>query len=458
MWTVQEATLSWISRLELQCGQFQLKWIQLIVLIDALGAAKYPWSRWREAMSVQKQLTIYLTAKRYRGAKEMLDDNPGSYNEPLVFSILSNARRKKSGDPKDKIFALYGLFSELEIPFPLPDYSLSVETVYREAVIASINHDKNLYILYYAPSDKRRDTLASWVPDWAEDGWEETDSRHALLRDRFEASKSAEPRWIFSEDGTALTLKGKIIDTVIFRNEALLNGETDMSEALQKLKLTNSSENSMLQPDVANEFLSMNHQLYIVLRSWVETSRWSDYPTGEPSKTALQRTLVNDSPDCNDASAKDDAFETWYRAMCLDDLNVTAAAIQNQGLGDSIPQGAWAREEFLRRMGEKLAPEVLSFYSTRGAGSKFQSMAMAFSQKKAFFYTENAYFGTAAESPAVSIQPGDKIAVVSGLSMPLALRPVEGGYRLVTHVYIHGVMYGEAWPESVDELVDITLL
>lgn len=56
---------------------------------------------------------------------------------------------------------------------------------------------------------------------------------------------------------------------------------------------------------------------------------------------------------------------------------------------------------------------------------------------------------------------GDVIAIVGNLGMPLLRRPVEGEYRLLTHVYVHGIMYGEAWPErekEEDELEEIVLV
>lgn len=38
--------------------------------------------------------------------------------------------------------------------------------------------------------------------------------------------------------------------------------------------------------------------------------------------------------------------------------------------------------------------------------------------------------------------------------------PVEvgGGYRLLTHIYVHGIMHGEAWPEDETELEELVLV
>ena len=237
-----------------------------MLVLDGLKAERYRWCRWQEATSLQKQFTIYLGVRRYKGVKEILDDTgPNVHNEPLVFHILINARGKKATNPKDKIFSLYGLLSELEIPFPAPDYSKSVEDVYREAVISSIDYDKNLYILYHAPSDRRRDGLASWVPDWGEDGWDEEDSRYGLLRSRFAASGPGIPKWRFSEDRSALILVGKLVDTVIFRTDPM--PPFSSIEAVAE-KITKRSMLGEVDPGRAwrGEFFSLYHQGYSVFK------------------------------------------------------------------------------------------------------------------------------------------------------------------------------------------------
>jgi hypothetical protein len=449
MWTVQEVTLSWLDRIVLRCGNIQMPWTYLVTAVEALRTAKYKWGRWKEATSLQQQLTIYLAGRRYPGVKALFDDNPGDlHNDPLVFSIIANARRKKSTDPRDKVFALYGLFKELEIPFPAPDYSRPVEDVYREAVISCINYDKNLYILCHAPSDRRLNGLPSWVPDLAEDGWDEDDSRYGIIRTRFAASGRRSAKWSFSEDGIGLVLVGKIVDTIIFRADPMPN----LDSIRESMSYGDPNSETMA------EYLRCNHRGYSVLKSWVEISQWSDYPTGESTREALQRTLVNDTPKCNADAAKDNSFDHWYNTMILGELDTTARVVQHVGAGSSMPSQPWQREIFLREMTKRLPQEQHALFALRGPGFRFHSQVMAFAQKKCFFFTENYYIGTAADPLPVPIEPGDRIAIVRGLEMPLALRPVEGGYRLLTHVYVHGIMYGEAWPQNEDNLEEIVLL
>ena len=433
----------------------EVPWKNFLVAVDALQAEKYRWCCWRQAMSLQKELTIYLSVRRYEGAKEILDDNPGDlHNEPLAFSILINARRKQATEPVDMIFALYGLLSELKIPFPPPDYSKSVEDVYREAVISSINYDKDIHILYYAPSDHRRDGLASWVPDWGDDGWDEGDSRYAILRGRFAASGPGIPKWKFSENHSALILVGKIVDTVIFRADPL----PSMDAVAEKFADGSMREEMASGRAWEEDFFRISNIHYSVLKTWVEISQWSDYPTGEPSKQALQRTLVNDNPECNAVAVENSSFDHWYDVMTLGELGTVERALNNHQLGHNIPREPNQRRAYLTALMNNNPNVHYSVHALRGPAFSFQSKAVAFSQKKCFFYTQNCYFGTAADPLPTPIQPDDKIAVVSGLEMPLLLRPVEGGYRLLTHVYVHGMMHGEVWPESDEDLEEIILL
>ncbi len=73
---------------------------------------------------------------------------------------------------------------------------------------------------------------------------------------------------------------------------------------------------------------------------------------------------------------------------------------------------------------------------------------------KAFFMTKGGWMGTAEGT----IQEGDVVALVAGLEMPLILSPIGGDFRLVGHAYVHGLMDGEKWPQTLDQLNLICLV
>ncbi|CAO2656584.1 Nn.00g053870.m01.CDS01 [Neocucurbitaria sp. VM-36] len=452
MWTIQEVSLAFVDRIVLRCGTLEVPWPAIVIGLDALKTSKYRWGRWKEATSLQKQFVTYLLVRRYEGARAMLDDGKGTYhNDPIAFDILTKTRQKLAGDPKDKVLALYGLFRELEVPFPSPDYNLPVEDIYREATVASIKYDKNLYILYHVPSDLRNQDLASWVPDWSQPGFEPHDPRYGVLRNRFAASGPGDHIYSFSEDKKALILRGKIVDTIIYKADAMPDTK------LSKLALNSSSERA--QDDIVareDEYMHIIHITCTILKSWVEVSKWGDYPTGESSKEALQRTLVADNPENNAIAGTGNVFNDWYEAMGMDELDLLASGLQRMD-NTQIPRlPPLLRAEFLRRMKAQVSDEMANFLAF--GSNRFHTIAHVWAAMKCFFYTEHEYFGTAPDPLPVSILPDDKIVIVSGLEMPLVIRPVEGGYKLITHVYLHGVMYGEMWPSSPDELEDIILL
>ena len=199
-----------------------------------------------------------------------------------------------------------------------------------------------------------------------------------------------------------------------------------------------------LSDDIQAQFLRTTDDAVKKLKSWIEISTWSDYPTGELSKDALQRTLVQDLPKENGKYTADDSFAAWYHNMCIDDVELAAERLDRMNLRFHVVGGTTTAD--------------LSMTFRMFRRNPFHSFVMASNSLKCFFYTENRYFGTAPDPLPESMQAGDVIALVSGLEMPLMLRSVEGGYRLITHVYLHGVMHGELWPETDGELVEIALL
>ena len=68
-------------------------------------------------------------------------------NHP-VFEIMRESRHKIATKDQDKVFALHGLFQEMPIGriMPPPDYSKSIEDIYREFTIACIESDRRLCV------------------------------------------------------------------------------------------------------------------------------------------------------------------------------------------------------------------------------------------------------------------------------------------------------------------------
>jgi hypothetical protein len=113
-----------------------------------------------------------LTSTRREGfadADEDCNDIKGIKElERTTYDLLYLAgkyRYLKSSDPRDKLYALFGLAGEINFK---PDYGVSVREVYRRFVEACIERSGTLDVLNFVSWSDRGDiTLPSWIPDWS---------------------------------------------------------------------------------------------------------------------------------------------------------------------------------------------------------------------------------------------------------------------------------------------------
>lgn len=85
---------------------------------------------------------------------------------PLIY-LLQVARSFQASDPRDKIYALLGLASDCT-EFPAPEYSLSVEKVYKDTAEILYSQGWGLGCLMQAGLHQQSSrNMPSWVPDWS---------------------------------------------------------------------------------------------------------------------------------------------------------------------------------------------------------------------------------------------------------------------------------------------------
>lgn len=94
-------------------------------------------------------------------------DNVGAPLERLLFQT----QHCKCTDPRDRIFALLGLFDSQSQEIGLkPDYSSEPEEVYMAMMLKYIDHSNTLNLMVYcnlASEETRNAKLPTWVPNWA---------------------------------------------------------------------------------------------------------------------------------------------------------------------------------------------------------------------------------------------------------------------------------------------------
>ncbi|KAL7944942.1 hypothetical protein V8C42DRAFT_66320 [Trichoderma barbatum] len=102
--------------------------------------------------------------------------------------IFLYGTEKKCTDAKDRIFALFGIFQELDITLPAPDYSELLDRIYAAAAVACFTNDSCMDFLYHVPSENRRAGLPSWAIDWGDAAQPTADQCATVTKKPFTAS------------------------------------------------------------------------------------------------------------------------------------------------------------------------------------------------------------------------------------------------------------------------------
>jgi hypothetical protein len=469
MWTIQELALCDLGAAEVYCGKATIRWNTLYMANDILRTIEYTWGNWHGVMSLLAYLVQMMIRHRIAGAREIMDAIPGLDLEMLASLVLVFCSSKLSSDPKDKVFALYGLLNFLNVPVPSPDYAKSVATVYTEATAAAIEHDKAVFVICYVPSSHRRPGLPCWVPDWSDAAWDEQDPRYPVTRGRFKATSDAPALWRFTDNPQELVVYGRVIDTIVDRADSW-KAPVPMSWSVVDGRVPLTEEIKAWQA------------VFLVLKQWTElaASGSKRYPTGEKADDAFRRTIVSDAQGASSLFSTM-TYAGWRALMALDDEGMISEgfmAMLNAGLitppdlslrkglrnlaraaiGRKPPlegPGTEWRQEAKRNVPAEARPMLAMCDSI---AKSFHEQVVQFSAGRAFFRTKEGSFGTAPDGFPGAVQSGDVIALIRGLAMPAVLRITQDGIRFVSTCYVHGMMHGELWPIVKDNVKEMKLV
>ncbi|KAL5095448.1 hypothetical protein Trisim1_000222 [Trichoderma cf. simile WF8] len=425
MWTIQEVALPSQQLVRVLCGSVFLPWLYLAIALDMLRASDYKWGDWHSAMRLQAHLSGLLAEKR-EGSGAVTQ----SSNKRSLLEILLYGTEKKCTDPKDRIFALFGIFQELDIIVPAPDYSETLGRIYAAATVACFTNDSCMEFLYHVPSENRRAGLPSWTVDWGDAAWTAADHRVTVTKKPFTASGMSSPSLQFSENTLRIQIQGSIVDRVRQVGQPLSVKSRQHSAINERLVwdgLRMEANNGWNLDDTAEDI----HAAFEVFTSWVDLASsarsQSSGKHAEISRYALCETLLeyhsSEETEQEIVNLKS-SFWPWLEA-------IQAFASTTLQQKPTPPRSSTALQSF--------------FTLTKGEGSRFQLKIMTTCQRKRFITTENREIGLVPDI----VQVGDIVALISGLHMPVILRPVDQGrFLYVCHAYIHGLMGGEKWDKS----------
>ena len=410
---------------------------------------------------------MYSSLRRIERARQLRALQPTSggsgnlgYDGQSPLDLLTSFRIFQATDSRDKVFGIYGLFTDEDLArLKLDqDYDLDVVQVYTQSVIDCISVDGNLDVISLGGQDclPEHSKLPTWVPDWAYQdrakplhprfvsamsfGDHDTGGSGRIFRS---ATRDSKPIVSFSDDKKVITLSGYILDRVsatggvldkdyydsqpghpVLETTALIKQSTEVFTAWENICGVRNNPPAT-QPTSAN----VNDQQ-------------PPYFTGESPWDIYWKTL-HAGIYHGDEHQTQTAFEKWYKPFqdlqSLSEYSSTGLSIiskeHNHAATKVIAGIGWFGKVTygFTKWGWKLMRS--------GTGVVQQTNILAV-HRTVFKTGECGYVGLGSRH----VKVGDAVALFEGGRMPIVLREVGGGegrkWQVVGEAYVHGVMEG----------------
>jgi hypothetical protein len=140
------------------------------------------------------------------------EDEGDERDRRVVFlsSCLSDVNQLQATEPRDKIYGIHALYTDLGIPLPAVNYGKSLSRVYEETAVAMITWSGTLKVLGDACHNHRNTAFPSWVPDWSDGNMK----IFTPSGDATGGSKITKPSRTLNPRPGELHVQGKVIGTV----------------------------------------------------------------------------------------------------------------------------------------------------------------------------------------------------------------------------------------------------
>ncbi|EPE30305.1 hypothetical protein GLAREA_13028 [Glarea lozoyensis ATCC 20868] len=198
VWTLQEVVLN--PDVTIMCGYSEVPWNTFMAFVEGIQRSK-PILQVSPDESTGYQQSLQRSFSRQQFARS---------SSQKMSDLLLQHRGLKASDPRDNVYALLGLASDMSKSKFLPDYSKSISEVYKRLTREIVVKRKNLAIICASqPSATSRSGLPSWAPDWSSP-W----IYFCLARAPHNALNTSTPDVKFSKDLSRLKAGGTYLATI----------------------------------------------------------------------------------------------------------------------------------------------------------------------------------------------------------------------------------------------------
>jgi hypothetical protein len=409
VWVIQEVVVS--KEATVCCGNLKLPWTDFELTAAAvhgylatiektvfagLSDKSHPFE---SSVAVKRFEKLGKGCTRIRIMATSIRERLENKGSKTLNHIIQKFRSSESTDPRDKIYALLGIATGLDIEVSqIPvDYRQDVGDLCRSVTRCQLEYHKSLDILSDCSGDVNSERFSSWsicLQNSRPQGviWQECGKEIV-----FRAGSGYKPCFSFGRTGRHLKVRGIYFDEIKQIGDICdhlpgkeLNGEPYIpSNILMRWQnlvgIQVLSENSMEEtPDAMR-------RLYF---------EQGFYPTGEPRASAFLHTITMDNTTNGDSTQFFD-IELGVNLEYLDERN---------------------RENAKERQ------------------SRIKARIADTCMKRRFFCTSEGFYGLTAPN----IKEGDKICIFFGCKTPSVVRREGGSYILLGDAYVEGLMRGEA--------------
>lgn len=441
VWVIQEVSLA--QSATIICGNMEMEWDTFWG--GSLVAFLMGWH------GTQSRTTSFNNLFAFKYSRDAAQYDHESKELDLLV-MLRSFRQFSATDPRDKVFALYGMTNSSLNDMDLTvNYRAKVEDIYVDVAKGIVKTCDTLDILSISKS--RSDLakrLPSWVPDWSDS----SEQLHSYFA-REDVESDEHPITPFNATGSStvppptisptnrLTLRGYRLDIVktlsravpdsLFDFEVLQSRSSTVTQSGRGLRALYSYAYSALNETASQQGVFVDIDA-MVLGNHQERAQDKYAPTGESLESALVRTLTGDfAPQGLDFTIE--AYKLWRRER-------------------------WAHA-IMRKVKINRLPKLYSNLSVAATLLPSLSDTQAFASMieealgRRLCWTNQEHIAMVPPDT----QTGDEVWLIQGCRMPIILRSVgdfQGARELVGDSYVHGVMYGEAF--DLARCSDVTLI
>lgn len=452
IWTVQEAAYS--KECQVVCGNSTIPWDvysaaahflvfeELIDQLDPQAHKNYV------CIDVRNTIRDYLRKAPSSNITLRTEDEGDERDRRVVFlsSCLSDVNQLQATEPRDKIYGIHALYTDLGIPLPAVNYGKSLSRVYEETAVAMITWSGTLKVLGDACHNHRNTAFPSWVPDWSDGNMK----IFTPSGDATGGSKITKPSRTLNPRPGELHVQGKVIGTV-----------TDWMNKFATAVFPTRLEQCELP--ILTDKLDQLVEDVEILRLWIEKTRFfrqlhsllqadSGICQEDPEDSLLD--LLNQ----DSYSEPDETFIIWLEILKYPetkyDLSLGEALVEKWRTADESNAARWTPEltncavimaallsNSVRQNGCVSSPTlgILDLMNQYSANLADKTLMLAYI---------NSLGKTAPGTSFHSVVAEDSIVLLQGAEWPVVLRQTGTKWRFIGPAFVTGILDGEAWSDE----------